>query len=54
MAYVSDQIVSLNLRGLRVARLVGYDYQSKKCEVTLLYWQILQCVRRRSQPQLNR
>ena len=53
-AFVSDQIFSLNLSRLQVAKLVGYDYQSKKCEVTPHYWQILQCVRRRSQPQLNR
>lgn len=47
--YVADQIVALNLRGLRIARLVGYDYQSKKCEVTPHYLQILQCIKRRSQ-----
>ena len=37
-AYVSDQIFSLNLSRLQVAKLVGYDYQSKKCEVTPQYW----------------
>lgn len=46
-AYVGDQILALNLRGLVVARLVGYDYQSKKCEVTPHYLQILQFIRRR-------
>jgi len=46
-AYVADQIIALNLRGLCVARLVGYDYQSKKCEVTPHYLQILQFIRRR-------
>jgi len=53
-AYVADQIFSLNLRSTRVAKLVGYDYQSRKCEVTPHYLQIVECVRHRAQHSLKR
>lgn len=53
-AYVADQIFSLNLRSTRVAKLVGYDYQSRKCEVTPHYLQIVDCVRHRAQHSLRR
>jgi len=53
-AYVSDQIVALNLNQLKVAKLVGYDYQSRKCEVTQHYLQIVQFIRRKASSTLKR
>jgi len=53
-AYVADQIFSLNLNNTRVAKLVGYDYQSRKCEVTPHYLQIVDFVRHRAQHSLKR
>jgi len=40
-AYVIDQILPLNLGSLKTARLVSFDYQSRRCEVTPHYWQLL-------------
>lgn len=52
--YVADQIFRLNLHQTRVAKLVGYDYQSRKCEVTPHYLQIIECLRQRSRLSLRR
>ena len=43
-AYVSDQIFSLNLCRLKVASLVGSDYQSRRCEVTTHYLKTVETV----------
>ena len=43
-AFVGDQILGLNLASCRVARLVGYDYQSRRCEVTPHYLALLHCL----------
>lgn len=53
-AFVGDQILSLNLSLLRVARLVGYDYQSRRCEVTPHYLRLVQTVLLRSRGSLRR
>ena len=53
-AYVSDQIFSLNLSRLRVAKLVGYDYQSKKCEVTPQYWKTVCLICHKARDSLRR
>jgi len=53
-AYVSDQIFALNLSQLRVAKLVGYDYQSRKCEVTQAYLLIVERIRRKARHCLRR
>ena len=53
-AYVSDQIFSLNLSQLKVAKLVGYDYQSRKCEVTHHYLQTVDFVRHKASQTLRR
>jgi len=53
-AYVADQIFALNLNHTRVAKLVGYDYQSRKCEVTPHYLQIVDCLRHRAHLSLKR
>jgi hypothetical protein len=52
-AYVGDQVVGLNLSGLRSARLVGYDYQSRRCEVTPHYLALLLCVSHRAAESLR-
>ena len=51
-AYVSDQIFSLNLSRLREARLVGSDYQSRRCEVTSHYLRTVDTVCRRARRSL--
>lgn len=53
-AYVCDQIFSLNLCKTKVAKLVGYDYQSRKCEVTPHYLQIVNFLRRQANKSLRR
>jgi len=53
-AFVADQIFALNLNSLRVAKLVGYDYQSRKCEVTPHYLQTVDYIRHRSMFSLKR
>jgi len=40
-AYIQDQIGPLNIDTLKTARLVSFDYQSRKCEVTRHYWMLL-------------
>jgi len=53
-AFVGDQILGLNLGLCRVARLVGYDYQSRRCEVTPHYLALLHCLARRATTSLRR
>ena len=53
-AFVSDQIFSLNLPRLQVAKLVGYDYQSKKCEVTPQYWKTVGLICHKARDSLKR
>ena len=53
-AYVSDQIFAPNLSQLWVAKLVGYDYQSRKCEVTQAYLLIVERIRRKARHCLRR
>ena len=43
-AFVGDQILGLNLGNCRGARLVGYDYQSRTCEVTPHYLNIVRAL----------
>ena len=40
-AFVGDQILGLNLRNCKGTSLVGYDYQSRRCEVTPHYLNII-------------
>lgn len=53
-AYVGDQILSLNLSSCRVARLVGYDYLSRRCEVTPHYLAVLHYLRQKARTSLRR
>ena len=43
-AFVGDQILGLNLRNCKGACLVGYDYQSRRCEVTPHYLNIIRAL----------
>jgi len=43
-AFVGDQIFGLNLGNCRGARLIGYDYQSRRCEVTPHYLNIVRAL----------
>lgn len=53
-AYVGDQIFGLNLGSCQVAKLVGYDYQSRKCEVTPHYLALVQYLRHTARSSLRR
>jgi len=43
-AFVGDQILGLNLRNCKGTCLVGYDYQSRRCEVTPHYLNIVRAL----------
>jgi len=47
-AFINYQITPLNLAKLKVANLVSFDYQSRKCEVTPHYWRLLSHLSRHS------
>jgi len=53
-AYVEDHIYGLNLAQLKTCKLVGYDYQSRKCEVTPHYLGVVRYVTGKSRAVLKR